>query len=222
MISIITSLLHFITAPNRYIDRYILWSFFTVLFTGLIALVAYSQLKKFNTTTRADFIDRFKKHFFTPSARDILSLFQYGALKFKLAKIDYGEDLPSGDFPYFEIDKNIREQLTLFVQAKEIYTAYEIDDDLLGHIDDLGTFEKRRILDISIIYELFEYYITEAWENEEINKYVQWQRVGNESYRDIYDNFEYIYNKCRQRGSSTNSAACARLFGSISEIWNNP
>ncbi|MGO8763255.1 MAG: hypothetical protein ACLQUS_14820 [Desulfobaccales bacterium] len=179
-----------------------IWSFVTAFSTALIVLVAYFQLKKFNATTVADFIDRFKKHFFIESTRNIMALLQYGAFKFKVRDIDYGQDILKDEFPYFEMNKNIDEQLKNFVKGKEIYSAYEVDDELLGQIDDLGTFEKRGILDISMIYEIFDYYIEEIWENEEIRKYVEWQRTGDESCSDIYDNLEYIYNKCKSYGEA--------------------
>jgi hypothetical protein len=77
-----------------------------------------------------------------------------------------------------------------------------LDDVLFGHIDDLGTFEKRGVLDISFIYKFFDYYVEVIWENKEIRKYIEWQRSGDESDSDVYDNFEYIYNKCKSYGEA--------------------
>ncbi len=184
-----------VTAP-------IFWSIFTAISTALIVIVAYYQLKKFNTNTIADFMDRFKKHFFTESTSNIMTLLDYGAFIFKTKEINYGEDIPIDEIPYFGIDENISGQLNKFVKVKEIYSAYELDDKLLGHIDDLGTFEKRGILDISMIYEFFDYYIEATWENGEIKKYVEWQRTGDEKNSDVYDNLEYIYNKCKSFGEA--------------------
>jgi hypothetical protein len=65
----------------------IFWAFWTAIFTGLIVWVAYIQLKRINTATRADFIDRFKKDFFKESTRDIMAIIQYEALIFKVRDI---------------------------------------------------------------------------------------------------------------------------------------
>jgi hypothetical protein len=179
------------------------WIGLTAILTGILAWVAYWQLKSFNKTTRADFINRFTKDFFNESAQEIILLLDYSALKFKESEIEYGKDIPRREWPYFLIEKDIAGQFKpKMTSQREMYTAFELDDDLLGHFDDLGTFEKRGILDISLIYDVFSYYIELVWENEEIQKYIKWQQADNKDFGDVFENFEYIYRKCKSFGST--------------------
>lgn len=173
----------------------------TALLTAFLVFIAWLQLEKFNNTTRGDFIHRFMKDFFNEPTRHIITLLEYSALKFKIREVNYGDDSPTNEFPYFQIDKNIIEQLKIKTDNHRLeYTAFEIDDELLGHFDDLGSFEKRDILDISLIYDLSSYYLETVWENEEIQKYIKWQRAQEQDFNDIFEDFEYIYKKCMSFG----------------------
>lgn len=179
------------------------WIGLTAILTGILAGVAYWQLKSFNKTTRADFIHRFTKDFFNESTREIIALLDYSALKFRESEIEYGKDIPRREWPYFLIDKDIAGQFKQKIPSqRELYTAFELDDDLLGYFDDLGTLEKRGILDISLIYDVFSYYIEIVWENEEIQKYIKWQQADNKDFGDMFENFEYIYRKCKSFGAT--------------------
>ncbi len=181
----------------------IFWVGTTAILTGILAGVAYWQLKSFNKTTRADFINRFTNEFFNKSTQEIIVLFDYSALKFRVSEVDYGEDISKKEWPYFLIDRNISNQFkTKIANEKEKYTAFELDDDLLGYFDDLGTYEKKGILDISLVYDVFSFYIELVWENEEIQKYIKWQQDDDEDFGDMFENFEYIYKKCKYFGEA--------------------
>jgi hypothetical protein len=78
--------------------------------------------------------------------------------------------------------------------------VYEVDD-FLGHFEDLGVLNEQTLIGLLMIYELFDYYIETCWENKEIQKYIKQQRSEIEGGVDIYDKFEYIYNKCRSYGA---------------------
>jgi len=185
------------------IKNEVFWVALTAILTAILAGVAYWQLRRFNKTTRADFINRFTKDFFNKSTQEIIILLDYSALKFKVSEIEYGEDIPKREWTYFLIDKNITGQFKpKMANEKDKYTAFEFDDDLLGHFDDLGTFEKEGILNISLIYDVFSYYIELVWENEEIQKYIKWQQDDNEDFGDMFENFEYIYKKCDSFGKA--------------------
>jgi hypothetical protein len=196
-------------------------SLITAFFTAIIACVAWFQLNRFNTTTRADFIHRFTKDFFNEPTRQIMTLLDNSALKFKIREITCGKGLPKREFPYFHIDKDIADQLRMKVDShKSEYTAFEIDDELLGYFDDLGTFEKRGILDVSLIYDVFSYYIELVWENEEIQKYIKWQQAESEDFVDMFENFEYIYQKCKSFGNAKRSGQMIIFWKLKWFLWN--
>ena len=77
-------------------------------------------------------------------------------------------------------------------EIKDIYSAFEIDDDLLGYFEDIGNYTERGLLDSEMVYELFDWYIGEIGSNEEVIKYINWQRSDGD---DIYSGFEGIYRK---------------------------
>ena len=98
------------------------------------------------------------------------------ALEFKVLKIMGKDGEKIDELPIFEIKKNIAAQLKEVVDIKSEktgYTAFEIDDLLLGHFDDIGWYEKRGLIDVETIREMFGYCIYECYQNEEIQKYLQ-------------------------------------------------
>ncbi len=147
------------------------------IFTGWILFVAWSQLKASNAIATADFALRFKSDFFKKETREIMMLLTENLLQFET----------EGDFAYFKI--------TPFdFETKAMYSVYEVDDFLLAHLEDLGMFEEKGILDIDYIYEGFSWFIVAAFENEQIKKYIEWSRSDGE---DIYEKLECIYHKVK-------------------------
>jgi hypothetical protein len=178
-------------------DYIVFWTAILALVTLLLVLVAYYQLKGIKKTSRGDFIHRYKQDIFKERIQKMVMLLQYSALNFKVKDIAFGDDIPSKAWPYFEVNKSITDQFKNGELNELIYNVYDIDDNLLGHFEDLGYFEKNGTLDISFIYNWFSFYIEMIWESDEIRKYVNWQREGDVNSSDIYENFEYLYNKCR-------------------------
>ena len=82
---------------------------------------------------------------------------------------------------------------------KQKYSAFEIDDDLLGYFEDIGNNESKKLIDIDMIYDTFSWYIKIIWENPAVQEYIKWQRSEG---ADIYDGFEYIYNKSKSYGEA--------------------
>lgn len=152
------------------------WLALTGIFTALLALIAYYQLRSLAKTSKADFIHKFKHDFFTSDTRKLFMKVDLGQIKF----------IENGKPPYFKDTTN-----------QEHITTYEIDDLLLGHLEDLGTFEKNGVIDIDMLYELFDYYISKSWKNEEIKNYMEYS--GD---KEIYCNFTYIYKKCKSFGEA--------------------
>lgn len=71
----------------------------------------------------------------------------------------------------FELKKNKHK---LIEKPLHKYTTTEVDRLILGHLDDLGVFEKKGIIDIDTVYEEFSEYIENIWKNPAIATYIQW------------------------------------------------
>ena len=132
------------------IDLVALWTFSLVVATLLLVLatlllwrVSYKQLGGISKTTRADFIERFSNKFFNPETRTILMLLDYKALLFKSSDINYAHNVVSKGFLYFEIDEQIAKQFIIDSKSlsalidKKVYSAFELDDLLLGYFEDI-------------------------------------------------------------------------------------
>ncbi len=170
----------------------------TAIFTLGLLIVAYIQLGKIVKTSSADFLHRFKNDFFNDKTRLLFLLAEYDCLK-------YIEPKKEG-IPYFEIilnniqdeksKKETERKIEKLINGNNIIDIYEIDDLLLGHFEDMGILNKKKILGIEMIYEAFSSYIKICWENKQINEYIMHQRGEEDKNWDLYDKFEYIYNKC--------------------------
>lgn len=191
------------------IDMVSFWTFSLVLATLLLYLVARYQLSGINKTTKTDFIKRFNSEFFVDTTRNVIMLLDYNALEYKekIINIGIGSGCDDKTFQYFAIKHDILCQLELSdeirntLQDKNIFTAFEIDDLLLGRFEDIGLFAKKGFLNIKDICNQFYWYIYVAWNNEEIQKYIKSQRnLYGES---IYKDFEAVYKKCSKSNTTT-------------------
>src|SRR4030042_558030 len=128
----------------------IFWTAVAASATIALAWLAFWQLRKISETATADFALKFKHDFFTEEARELIMLLEHELLEFKI-----GED----GMAYFELIKkeNRSEHSGVtcydFVrESRNKYSSYEIDDFLLSHLEDLGMFEFKGILDIDYVY----------------------------------------------------------------------
>lgn len=200
------------------IDMVSLWTFSLVLATLLLYLVARHQLSGIKRTAKADFIKQFNNDFFVESTRNVVMLLDCNALDYKEKVINCNGD--DNVFPYFEINDSILSQFKLSddiyntLLIKKVYTSYEIDDLLLGRFEDIGLFLQQGFLNRKDVRNHFSWYIHVAWENAEIQKYIVAQRnlYGSQ----IYNHFEYVYNKCAN--SIMLSKICAALKQRMLEI----
>ena len=196
------------------IDRVALWTFGLVIVTMFLWLIARKQLGGINKTAKADFIKKFTDGFFSAETRELLMLFDYNALHFRSVNIELGEDNPAKRFPYFAINEDIVKQLPITPETqkkildKKCFTCYEIDDRLLGHFEDLGSYERKKLIDIEGVYDGFDWYIDLIWNNDEIQKYVNSQRDDEKDGDDLYEDFKYIYNKCDSYGKAKAAGKC--------------
>ncbi|HUD04602.1 MAG TPA: hypothetical protein VMR59_01290 [Patescibacteria group bacterium] len=151
------------------------WAMITAIATVLLFIFGYIQLLSLSRTSKSDFIHRFKNDFFTEETRKLFDLIDRNMIKF------FDKQANS----YFQKNDG---------KGKKYYTS-EIDDLILGHFEDLGVFEKKGVVDIEMVYELFDYYIETCKENSEVEKYL----VNAEG--DVYENLNYIYKKCKSFGA---------------------
>ena len=99
-----------------------------------------------------------------------------------------------------QIKISLEEQQILI--NKKFYGTFEIDDHLLGKFEDIGSFEKKNLLDIDDVYGSFDWYINIIWNNEEIRKYISNQIETENDGDDIYENSKYITYKCGSYGEA--------------------
>jgi len=95
--------------------------------------------------------------------------------------------------PYARIKPDIVSQLAgivAFETGRLGYSAFEIDDFLLGHFDDLGRYVKQDLIDINTARQIFSYYVTESFENPVISEYLR-----DEDNQGRYVDFRYIYER---------------------------
>lgn len=189
------------------------WTMILVGATLLLFIIAWIQLGKISKTGSADFIHRFKEDFFRPETRRLIMLIDQDCIKFKdddLAGFEVIED-PILEQKGRKDPKNVLRAWKIFKSLltrktpssdKTYYTGYELDDLVLGHFEDLGIFEKRGIIKIDMIYEEFGWYIEAVRDNCEIDKYIKSQRAGEPADKDIYDQFDYIYEKSKSFGQA--------------------
>jgi hypothetical protein len=169
-------------ANNSNVDRVAFWTFVVAFATIVLSLIAWYQLLGLRKISKADFINKFTDNFFNTETQRLILLPNYNALEFKVKEIFYGNDESVDEFPYFKINEEIIKQLPLDkttkrnLLQKDTYTAFEIDDLLLGYFEDIGCFEKDNLIRIQGVYDGFDWYIQIAWTNSAISEYVKYSR----------------------------------------------
>lgn len=193
----------------------------TALFTLILVFVGWSQLTGINATSSGDFIHKLKIDYFRESTRKLFHLIEQDCIIFNKNISSSGIDNS-----FFEVDKDkisnssLPDDIKKDLLTKIFYSTYEIDDLLLGHFEDIGLFEKTKVMDIDMVYEEFDYYIFITHENGQIKRYLEYCREG-ENNDDIYDKFSYIYEKCQSYGTlKKRKLSNSIIFSDISKlIW---
>lgn len=195
-------------SSNGEIDRVTFWTCINAVATAILFFIGWYQLRGLKKTSKADFINKFTDGFFNEETRKLMIMLNYKALTFKVKEIAYDDNGSTEDFPYFEIKKNIIQEFPMDVKSqkellkKESYSAFEIDDLLLGYFEDIGCFEKDNLIGIRGVYDTFDWYIQTTWDNEAIIEYIKYTRGSEYDGNDIYENFEYIYRKDKSYGEA--------------------
>ena len=174
------------------IDRAALWTGVIALVTFGGVLFAWVQLRAIRKTSRADFAKRFIDTFFNDDTRTLLALLMNSALAFEAKNIcENGQKIDR--LPYMKIKPEIVKQLSGIVAVETGrlgYSAFEIDDFLLGHFDDLGRYVKQKLIDVKTERNIFAYYVTESFENPSIIEYLR-----DEDNQGKYADFRYLYDR---------------------------
>jgi hypothetical protein len=169
------------------------WTMIAAVGAVSAVFIARSQLNGINKTNEAEFILKFKNDFFTPETRKLIYLIENNLLLFKKNKT-------GGSFKV-EIDK-MDPEIKNFNKVSGGYTALLVDDLLLGHFEDLGYFEFKKLIGFDFIYQWFSNYILITMENKAVKEYIEWLEIESlkkEKGADDYEYFKYIYKKCKNR-----------------------
>ena len=180
-------------STNNEVDRTALWTGIAAIAAIVAILIALFELYRTRKTTRADFAKRFVESFFTKETRELFTLLMNSALEFHVLEIKNEDGKKIDELPFFKIKKDVASQLKGIINidsGKIGYSAFEMDDLLLGHFEDIGWYESRELIDLETISEMFGYHISECFENDEIQKYlkIEYQK-GN------FQNFKRLAKK---------------------------
>lgn len=166
------------------------WIFITAIATVGLAIIGRRQLNDLNKTAKSDFLNKLKNEFFTKDSRALLILLETSSLYFnKETGID--------NFGVFEIriskelDKYLNQS---FDPERKYYYTQEMDDFLLGHLEDAGLLLKTGRITIEDANQQFQYYVNTVYDNKQIQEYIQWakEQAGDD---DIYSGLKYIYEE---------------------------
>jgi len=186
----------FLFGYGTLVDRVALWTGTIVIVTALAAGFGLLQLRSIRRTSRADFAKRFIDSFFNPDTRSLLTLLLNSALEFDVKKI-VAEGREIDQLPYLRINNAVRDQLNGIVPfdvTKIGYSAFEIDDLLLGHFEDVGWYVRHKLIDINTAFQSFGYYVIATFEHPAIKQY-----VANQSRNEyVYEDFEWLYRKFKK------------------------
>ncbi|MDP4267817.1 MAG: hypothetical protein Q8880_10350 [Bacteroidota bacterium] len=177
-----------------------LWTLVTAVATIGIGVIAYIQLEKYNNTAIADFALKFKNDFYNNcKTKDLLMLFEFNLLKFCQDKKEDNDKLTHDYFDVIENDlKKYKHIENLLNEKRKNYNSDEIDDNILGHYEDLGLFLKKGIISIDFIYIGFDYHIEKIYENDAIKDYIKEIRTQDIENEDIYAEFDYLYKRIQE------------------------
>ncbi len=171
------------------IDRATFWEFVIAVLTALLFWIAFVQLGTLNKTTTAEFNHKLTEDFFTREARSLVFLIENKWLIFN----DYSKFENKASF--FSFQEN---EATRSMKIKKIFTTNEVDDFILGPLEDLAIWEGKGLLDMDMVYGTFGGYLMNIWKNKEIRRYIDYVRNDKEvkDSKLIYKGMEKLFNKC--------------------------
>lgn len=180
------------------IDKTAVWTALLAIVTVFLLCVAWVQLSSIKETAKADFLKRLNDSFFTENTRNLIVLLSNSAIDFKILPIKDISGFKIDELPYLEIRDSVLKQLMdkgviSLPEWRKGYNAFEIDDFLLGPLDDVGRYEMEGLLDIVTTYKTFSYYVQEVVaENKAIRGYLK-DSIDEDTAN--YDDLEYLYKE---------------------------
>jgi hypothetical protein len=186
----------FLFGAGKTIDRTAQWTGAIAVVTAFAAGFGLFQLRSIQRTSRADFTKRFIDSFFVEDSRTLFTLLLNSALEFAVRQIEVGGD-EIDTLPYLGIKKDIADQLTGIVPLnpdKTGYSAFEVDDFLLGHFEDVGWYVRRKLMDLRAADQSFGYYVIATVEHSEMRKFLDHQRSKEFG----YDDLEWLYQQFKK------------------------
>lgn len=177
------------------------WGMVTAVGTALIAMgtlvlayAAWKQLGDLAKTNKATFILQLRAAFFTADTRRLFFLVDEGLLAFVESPI-----------PHFEVDvsdDSLSQRLEELGIARKTISTYEIDDLILGPLEDVGMLERDGIITLRQAYDWFYSYIDVCAGNPALRSYIKYLHSGGPSESDIYEAFDRLHRRLRALNAS--------------------
>ena len=180
---------------RSFVDPPIFWTMVTSLATIVLVIVAWVQLSGLKNTSRADFMYRMRQDFFTPETRRLVFLVQYNLLEFCRDEIPHFRIKDGGSSDARFADLGI---------TQHAISTFDLDDLLLGQLEDLAVFKARRLTSLEDTYEFFSYYVQICSENEAIQEYIRYAREQPGG-SDIYAGFLKLADDLKTYGAKKRS-----------------
>lgn len=158
-----------------------------------IAIIAVRELSHLQSASRADFFLRLTREFFTKEAQRITELCASDCLKYVSAEKTKDS--------YFVVDRekvastSKIEATTNRLTENPLYSCFEIDDAVMGPLDDVRRLREDGVLDMDTVDEVFGYYFLAIWDNSEIERY----RSALEREHQEYTKIPEFMHKLRER-----------------------
>jgi hypothetical protein len=175
---------------HTFCDPTIFWSMVTAIGTLLLAWIAWKQLSGLAQTSRADFIFRLKSEFFNPRSKPLLFLIEEDLIDFIL----------EGETGYFVIkdanDERVKSLMRYFGFTENRIPTQEIDDLILGILEDVGMFQRKGVITLEDVYGVFDTYVVEINDNPAIREYMKYSRGGRGN-ADVWAEFRMLVKRLK-------------------------
>jgi hypothetical protein len=173
-------------------DPTVFWVMVSGLATVILLLVAWKQLSALVRSSRADFVFRLKSEFFSEETRRLIHLIENDLIGF----------VKKSDDTYYFVIKDfasdeVQEKLKHMGFKGEIITSQEIDDLILGILEDVGMFQRNGRLELEDVYCIFSTYVKMCSENDAIREYLKFSRKGRGN-KDVWVEFRLLADRLKK------------------------
>jgi hypothetical protein len=164
--------------------------------TLVLALIALRQLFNISLTSKSDFLLRLKRDFFTSETRVLMHLIENDYLDFRDTDKESYFVVKIGPLPADakSIEEDLLRKTTERPNGKTGYSSFEMDDLVLGQLDDVGMLEDMRVLDPWMVESVFGYYIRLVMTGPAVQDYLKTVRAQNP---EAYDHLEEMHHRHR-------------------------